>query len=125
MKRIMSQFRFTFGMFLLLQLGFFFNTESQQLLRGYVPSAVTKLGLQSIGRIDSTKHLHLNIGLPLRNQQGLTDLLQQIYDPANPNFRQYLTPEQFTAQFGPTEQDYQAVIAFAKANGFERDRYTL
>src|SRR5208282_3058253 len=26
-------------------------------------------------------------------------------------------PEQFADQFGPTEQDYQALIAFTKANG--------
>ena len=28
-----------------------------------------------------------------------------------------LTPEQFTAQFGPTEQDYQKVVDFANSNG--------
>ena len=43
--------------------------------------------------------------------------MQQLYDPASPQFHQYLTPEQFTERFGPTEQDYQAVIDFAKANG--------
>ena len=61
--------------------------------------------------------MNLAIGLPLRNQEALTNLLQQIYDPASPNFHHYLTPEEFTAQFGPTEQDYQAVIDFARANG--------
>jgi uncharacterized repeat protein (TIGR03803 family) len=61
--------------------------------------------------------LNLAIGLPLRNQEALTNRLRQIYDPASPNYRHYLTPEQFTEQFGPTEKDYQAVISFAKANG--------
>ena len=61
--------------------------------------------------------MKLAIGLPLRNQAALTDLLQQIYDPASPNYQHYLTPEEFTAQFGPTEQDYQKVIDFAQANG--------
>ncbi len=61
--------------------------------------------------------LDLAIGLPLRNETELDDLLRQIYDPASPNFRQYLTPEQFTERFGPSEQDYQAVIEFANANG--------
>ena len=28
-----------------------------------------------------------------------------------------MTPEEFTAQFGPTEKDYQAVMDFAKSNG--------
>jgi hypothetical protein len=61
--------------------------------------------------------LNLAIGLPLRNQQELDTLLQQLYDPASPNYRRYLTPEQFTERFGPTEKDYQAVMDFAKSNG--------
>jgi hypothetical protein len=61
--------------------------------------------------------LNLAIGLPLSDQAALTRLLQEIYDPASPNYRQYLTPEQFTERFGPTDADYQAVIAFAKAHG--------
>ena len=80
---------------------------------GHVP-AIVKL-LQPTGRLSSTNSLNLAIGLPLRNQEALSDLLDQIYNPASPNYRQYLTPEQFTEQFGPTEQDYQAVIAFAQA----------
>ena len=44
-------------------------------------------------------------------------MIEEIYDPASPNYRHYLTPEQFTEQFGPTEEDYQTVLAFAKRNG--------
>jgi hypothetical protein len=44
-------------------------------------------------------------------------LLRQIYDPASPNYHHYLTPAEFTAQFGPTEVDYQEVIQYAQANG--------
>ncbi|HEX7618146.1 MAG TPA: protease pro-enzyme activation domain-containing protein, partial [Verrucomicrobiae bacterium] len=59
----------------------------------------------------------LAIGLPLRNQAALGMLLSEIYSPASTNYHRYLTPEQFTERFGPTEQDYQTVIAFAKRNG--------
>ena len=41
----------------------------------------------------------------------------EIYDPASTNYHRYLTPEQFTEQFGPTETDYQSVIDFARTNG--------
>ena len=61
--------------------------------------------------------MNLAIALPLRDPAGLTDLLRQIYDPASPNYRHYLTPEQFAERFGPVESDYQAVVAFADANG--------
>jgi subtilase family serine protease len=39
------------------------------------------------------------------------------HDPKSTNYHQYLTPQQFTERFGPTEQDYKALIEFAKANG--------
>jgi subtilase family serine protease len=88
-----------------------------QVLHGHVPPAVARFNLQPTGQLPATKSLHLAIGLPLRNQEALTHLIQQLYDPASPHYHQYLTPEQFTEQFGPTEQDYQKVIAFARANG--------
>jgi subtilase family serine protease len=93
------------------------QTTGKQRLHGHLPEAVARFHLQPTGRLSATQHLNLAIGLPLRNEATLDSLLQQIYDPASPNFRQYLTPEQFTERFGPTEQDYQAVIDFAKANG--------
>ncbi|HTV62527.1 MAG TPA: protease pro-enzyme activation domain-containing protein, partial [Verrucomicrobiae bacterium] len=75
--------------------------------------------LAPIGHLPETQRLNLAICLPLRNQTALSNLLQQIYNPASPNFHHFLTPEQFTEQFGPSQTDYQAVIAFARANGFE------
>lgn len=91
---------------------------SQQVLSGHVPGAIPRLRLQPMGRLASTNRLHLAIGLPLRNPEALSNLLRQIYDPANTNYHHYLTPKQFTKMFGPTEQDYQSVIAFAESNGW-------
>jgi subtilase family serine protease len=93
------------------------QTTGKQCLHGHLPEAVARFHLQPTGRLSATQHLNLAIGLPLRNETALDSLLQQLYDPASPNFRQYLTPEQFTERFGPTEQDYQAIVDFAKANG--------
>jgi|GEM_PF-372783 len=91
--------------------------EMQQ-IHGHVPVTITKLNLQPLGRLPATTNLNLAIGLPVRNPAEFQDLLQQIYDPTSPTYRHFLTPEQFTERFGPTESDYQAVIAFAKASGF-------
>ena len=88
-----------------------------QALHSHVPALAKSL--PSLGHFPGTNHLNLAIGLPLRNQAALSNLLQQIYDPASPSYRHYLTPEEFTERFGPTEADYQAVIAFAKANGMQ------
>ncbi|PYK98847.1 MAG: hypothetical protein DME19_10940 [Verrucomicrobia bacterium] len=91
------------------------HAAERQVLSGHVPAALSRS--QPLERLSASKRLDLAIALPLRNRQALSNLLQQIYDPASPNYRQYLTPEQFAKQFGPTEEDYQAVIAFAKSNG--------
>ena len=89
----------------------------KQMLHEHVPPAIARFHLQPINRLPATNQLDLAIGLPLRNQDALNKLLAEIYDPASTNYHQYLTPEQFTAQFGPTEQDYQSLINFAKTNG--------
>ena len=89
----------------------------RQMLHGHVPDAVAKLNLQSVGRLPATTRLHMSITLPLRNNEALGKLLKEIQDPASPNFHRYLTAEQFNDSFGPTDKDYQAVIAFAKSHG--------
>ena len=89
-----------------------------RLLNGHVPAAVTQLHLQPLGQLASTNRLRLAIGLPLRNQAALDAFLQQISDPTSPAYRHYLTPEQFTERFGPTEKDYEALVAFATSHGF-------
>ncbi|HEY3915230.1 MAG TPA: protease pro-enzyme activation domain-containing protein [Verrucomicrobiae bacterium] len=86
----------------------------RQFLHGHIPPVVSQL--QPQGNLAESNHLKLMIGLPLRNQDSLSLLLHDLYDPSSPRYRQYLTPAQFTAQFGPTEQDYQSVIAFAHSN---------
>jgi hypothetical protein len=87
------------------------------MLRGHVPPAIARLHLQPVSDLPATNHLNLAIGLPLRNEDELNKLLQEIYEPGSTNYHRYLTPGQFTEQFGPTEQDYQAVVNFAKTNG--------
>lgn len=84
-------------------------------LHGHVPAIVAQLTPKGVLPADT--NLTLAIGLPLHNQAELTNLLEQIYDPNSPNYHKFLTPDQFTTQFGPTEQDYQAVKNFAAANG--------
>ena len=86
-----------------------------QVLSGHVPAAVARL--QPVDRLPGTVRMRLTFGLPLHNQAELRTLLEDIYNPASPSYRQYLTPEQFTERFGPTEGDYQTLIEFAQAHG--------
>src|SRR5271157_1595615 len=85
-------------------------------LTGHVPALVS--GLAPTGRLPGERRLNLALGLPLRNRAALTNLLAELYDPASTNYHRYLTSEQFAERFGPSEQDYESVVAFAQTNGF-------
>ena len=90
-------------------------SPAMKTLSGHVPAAVAQIS--ATGTLPSTNHLNLAIGLPLRDEQGLSNFLAQVGDPASPNYRQYLAPAQFTEKFGPTEADYAAVVHYAETNG--------
>jgi hypothetical protein len=94
------------------------RAAERQVLRNHAVSAVSQFNLPAVERLTTSTNLDLAICLPLRNQDALTNLLQQQYEPTSPQYHHWLTPEEFTAKFGPTEQDYQVAIEFAKANGF-------
>jgi len=72
-----------------------------------------------IGRMVTTQDMSLDLVLPLRDPAGLKSFLADIYNPASPNFRHFLTPAEFTARFGPTQADYDSVLAFAARNSLD------
>ncbi len=92
--------------------------QTPQVLHNHVRPVVASGQAVPVGHLPLTQRLQLAIMLPLRNQAELTDLLDRLYDPTSSDYRQFLSVAQFTEGFGPTEQDYQAVVDFAKANGF-------
>ena len=102
---------------LLLLLAWPVRGEQRKTLPGHLPSPV--LRMKAVRRLAPEASLSLALGLPLRNREALTNLLEQLYDPASPRYRHYLSSGQFTEQFGPTEAEYQAAMAFARANGLE------
>lgn len=91
-----------------------------QMVHGHLPKITKKLA--PLHRLDASKRMQVTIGLPLRNRQQLTNFLQDIYNPSSPNYRHFLKPDEFAAKFGPSEQDYQNVIKFAKAHGLNVKR---
>lgn len=91
------------------------QAHAQRRIEGHVPAAVETLAVK--GNLPPDTQLHLAIGLPVRDAAGLNAFVRSVSDPSSSNYRHYLTTEEFTERFGPTEQDYQAVINFAESNG--------
>ncbi len=84
-------------------------------VRSAVPAAVAHLN--AISGAGNHPFESLPSACRCTNQAGMERLLQQISDPASPNYRHYLTPAQFSEQFGPSVEDYQRVLDFARTNG--------
>jgi len=85
---------------------------SLQVVTADLPSDVASL--LGSRRLASETKLDIVIALPLRNTEALTNLLDEIYNPASAHYRRYLTPEEFAERFGPTQRDYDAVKRFAE-----------
>jgi kumamolisin len=66
-----------------------------------------------------TQTLRFDIVLALRHHPELDNFLQELYDPTSPSYHQYLRVHQFTERFGPSQEDYDALLVFAKASGFK------
>ena len=58
------------------------------------------------------------ISFPIRNRAELKARIDDIYDPRSPNFRRYMTPEEWIAQHAPTEKDVGTVVDWLKSRGF-------
>ena len=92
--------------------------QSLQAVHNHVRPAVASGQAVPVSFLAPTERMNLAIMLPLRNQPELTALLGRLNDPTSPDYGHFLSVSQFTEQFGPTAQDYQAVVNFAQANGF-------
>ncbi len=90
----------------------------QPLLTRHTREAVVNGEAKLVGRLPSAQVMHFDIVLALRHQPELQDFLQELYDPSSSSYRQYVTPEQFTERFGPSQEEFNGLIAFGKASGF-------
>jgi len=91
--------------------------HGQQILTHHMLQ-VTQNGLaRPMGRVMTGQTMNLTIALPLRNEDELDQFLTDVYDPQSANYRQFLTVEEFTERFGPTQAQYDAVEDFARQNG--------
>jgi subtilase family serine protease len=87
------------------------------LLSKHVPGVVAGHQVTVAGAVDRDAKLHLQIALPMRNQDALHTLIQAIYDPTDPSYHHYLSVAEFTEHFGPTQSDYAKAAEFFGSSG--------
>ena len=94
------------------------NSQAQETLTRHTRDVTHTGEARPVGRLAANRIMQLDLVLPLRDQEGLDLLLQQLYDPNSVHYRHFLTVPEFTERFGPTQVDYDAVVSFAQRNGF-------
>lgn len=72
-----------------------------------------------VGHLSATKNMRIVLVLQHRNQPDLDQFLKDLQDPASTSYHHYLTVDQFTAKYGPSVSDYEAVKTWAKENGLK------
>jgi subtilase family serine protease len=70
-----------------------------------------------LGHLPANQVLQLDVVLPVRDQAGLDAFVADLYNRDSGNYQHYLTPAEFTERFGPTQEDYDAVIKYVQGYG--------
>ncbi|HUH63693.1 MAG TPA: IPT/TIG domain-containing protein [Terracidiphilus sp.] len=82
--------------------------------------------LQALGRATRLPHasamdeepIQLTLVLNLSDPEGARALKQDIADPDSSNFHRTLSASDYTARFGPSQEAYDAVLAYLEEQGF-------
>ena len=77
------------------------NSQAQSFLTHHVRGVTLNGQAQSTGRLPATQIMQLDVVLPLSDQAGLDAFLNDLYDPASPSYRQFLTRTEFTEGLAP------------------------
>ncbi|HVJ51555.1 MAG TPA: S53 family peptidase [Aliidongia sp.] len=74
------------------------------------------------GRVADTRaldHMQLLLKRPAELEAALDGFIETLHNPASPNFHNWMTNDQFDAQFAPAAADVRAVTKWLTAAGFQ------
>lgn len=84
-------------------------------LKGHVPSEAVDADI--LGPLDNTRVLDISIVLQLNNEDELEQYLLDMLDPANANYRRFLSPSYFLNRYAPTEDQIAQAQSYLENNG--------
>ncbi|GFZ87897.1 S53 family peptidase [Dyella caseinilytica] len=84
----------------------------------HVRDVVSQATAKQVGNLPATKLMAIDVVLPVRDQAGLDQFVANVTNPLSLQYRQYVTPQEFTARFGPTQNDYDTVVQYLTKYGF-------
>ena len=70
------------------------------------------------GPVEDNHPVSIVVNLKLRNEGTMDSFIQELHRPGSPAFHQWLSSEQTTANFSPTQEQAQAVADYLSSQGF-------
>jgi subtilase family serine protease len=95
------------------------QAEPAPLLTRHVRDVVVNGQAPLVGQLPAKQTIHFDVVLAVRDRASLQTFVQEVNDSTSPSYHQFLTPQEFSARFGPSQKDWDALVAFAKASGFQ------
>ena len=74
---------------------------------------------KKIGRASHHDLISFSFALSSPNESELDRFLDDLHNPNSQSYRKFLTPEEFTVKFGPTQQQVDKIVGFLKSNGLK------
>lgn len=87
-------------------------------IEGHLPHLAIS-SARHVGRLDAKTQVPLSVALKLKNEDQLADFIARVQDPRDVLYGQYLTPEQFAANYAPSESDVAQVSQFLESQGLK------
>ena len=99
------------------------NENNRVTLRGNThPLALPQFDQGAVADSQPINRMLLLLQRSPDQEQALRDLLDQQQSSSSPNYHQWLTPQQFGQQFGPSDADVQTVTNWLQSHGFQVNR---
>ena len=92
------------------------DRDLSTILEGNHPDEAAELAVEAAA--PASQPLAMRFTLALRNRNELARVLADQQNPASPDYHRWLTPDEFTSRFGPTDTDLARVTGWLKKKGF-------
>jgi len=79
--------------------------------------AVAKGQVTVVGHVPSEQVMQLDVMFGVNDKPGLDAFVANLYNPKSSTYRHYMTPKQFEAQYGPTQQNFDATVRYLTTHG--------
>ncbi|MFI5734108.1 trypsin-like serine protease [Kribbella sp. NPDC051587] len=74
-------------------------------------------GAHRLGAVPADRQLEVAVALRPHDEAGLNAFVKSVSDPASPQYRHFLTSQEYNERFGPRQSDVDATVAFLRAEG--------